>query len=72
MSDIPNCIASPQTNPLRNGTVLLLRFGELLLRAMGFVALLRVSLSAVVPSIEAIFIRPCDRYMFQMLLKEAK
>jgi len=31
-------VSSPQTNPLRNRSVLLLRFGELLLRAEGFVA----------------------------------
>jgi len=31
-------IASPQTNPLRDGAVLLLRSGELLLGAEGFVA----------------------------------
>jgi len=36
---VPDRIASPKTNPLRDGTVLLLCLGELLLRAEGFVGL---------------------------------
>lgn len=38
-NNIPDRIASSQANPLRDGTVLLLGFGELLLRAEGFVRL---------------------------------
>lgn len=36
---VPNGVSSPQANPLGNGTVLLLRFGELLLRPERLVAL---------------------------------
>jgi hypothetical protein len=39
MSDSPNGIPGPQTDPLRDRSVLLLRPRELLLRAEGFVAL---------------------------------
>jgi hypothetical protein len=35
----PDGISRPQTNPLRDGPVLLLGSGELLLRAEGFVTL---------------------------------
>ena len=36
---LPNSVAGPQANPLRDGAILLLRFRELLLCAEGFVAL---------------------------------
>ena len=35
----PDGIARAQTDPLRDGTILLLGFGQLLLRAEGFVGL---------------------------------
>ena len=38
-SIIPDSIPGPEADPLRDGTVLLLRLGELLLCAEGFVAL---------------------------------
>ena len=41
MLDVPNRIPSSQPDPLRDRTVLLLRFRELLLRAEGFVGLYR-------------------------------
>ena len=36
---VPNGVPGPQANPLRDGSVLLLRLCELLLRPEGFVAL---------------------------------
>ena len=36
---VPDSVTSSQSNPLRNGSVLLLRFGELLLRSKRLVAL---------------------------------
>lgn len=39
-SSLPDGVASPETNPLRDGTVLLLSFGKLLLGAERLVALL--------------------------------
>lgn len=35
----PDGVASPEPNPLWNWSILLLRFGELLLRSEGFVGL---------------------------------
>ena len=49
MLDVPNCIPSPQPDPLRDRTVLLLRFRELLLRAEGFVGLYRKRTLVTVP-----------------------
>lgn len=44
-SHVPYCIASPQTNPLRNGTVLFLRLCKLLLGTEGFVGLRYINVS---------------------------
>jgi hypothetical protein len=41
--NVPDSVTSSETDPLRDGAVLLLRFGELLLRAEGLVALCRIS-----------------------------
>lgn len=40
IKDVPNGVARSKTDPLWYGTILLLGFGELLLRAEGFVGLL--------------------------------
>lgn len=42
-SSLPDGVASPETNPLRDGTVLLLSFGKLLLGAERLVALFHIS-----------------------------
>lgn len=41
-SSLPDGVASPETNPLRDGTVLLLSFGKLLLGAERLVALFHI------------------------------
>ena len=46
---VPDSISSPKSNPLRDGTVLFLRFGKLLLRAEGFVGLPSLVVSNVFP-----------------------
>jgi hypothetical protein len=45
---VPDGVTSPQSNPLGNGSVLLLSSGELLLGAEGLVALYYRSSSALV------------------------
>lgn len=42
---LPDSIASSQTDPLRDGAILFLRFGELLLCPEGFVGLVWVRIS---------------------------
>ncbi len=44
---VPDGVTGAQTDPLGNGSVLLLRLGELLLRAESLVALLGIASSAL-------------------------
>jgi hypothetical protein len=57
LKSVPDGVTCPQSDPLRDRPVLLLSFGELLLRAEGLVALLNVSSASILQIVfNAIFI----------------